>query len=65
MELYHKAMEIWLPEMPDIVLTESYHRIPMNTTYWTGWPTKDNPYINGAFWHLTHQLVLNNLEPVQ
>jgi peptide/nickel transport system substrate-binding protein len=65
MELYHKAMEIWLPEMPDIVLTESYHRIPMNTTYWTGWPTKDDPYVNGAFWHLTHQLVLNHLDPVQ
>jgi len=64
-ELYRKAMEIWLPEMPDIILTESYHRIPMDTTYWTGWPTKDNPTINGAFWHLTHQLVLNGLEPAQ
>lgn len=65
MELYRKAMEIWLPEMPDIVLTEFYHRIPMNETYWKGWPTKDNAYVNGAFWHLTHQLVLNNLDPVQ
>lgn len=65
MELYRKAMEIWLPEMPDIVLTEFYHRIPMNTTYWTGWPTNDNNYVNGAFWHLTHQLVLNNLDPTQ
>jgi len=64
-DLYRKAMEIWLPEMPDIVLTEFYHRIPMNETYWKGWPTKDNAYVNGAFWHLTHQLVLNNLEPVQ
>ena len=64
-ELFVKAMEIWLPEMPDIILTESYHRIPMDTTYWTGWPTKDNMTINGAYWHLTHQLVLNGLEPAQ
>ncbi|MGE3271921.1 MAG: ABC transporter substrate-binding protein [Chloroflexota bacterium] len=64
-ELYRKAMEIWLPEMPDIVLTEFYHRIPMNETYWKNWPTKDNPYVNGAFWHLTHQMVLNELDPVQ
>ena len=64
-DLYRKAMEIWLPEMPDIILTEFYHRIPMNETYWKGWPTAENNYVNGAFWHLTHQLVLNNLEPTQ
>ena len=63
-QLFHQAMEIWLPELPDIQLTEFYHRIPMNTTYWKNWPTAENPYVNGAFWHLTHQLVLNNLEPV-
>jgi peptide/nickel transport system substrate-binding protein len=64
-QLFHQAMEIWLPELPDVQLTEFYHRIPMNTTYWTNWPTAENPYVNGAFWHLTHQLVLNNLEAVQ
>jgi peptide/nickel transport system substrate-binding protein len=64
-ELWHDAMEIWLPELPDIQVTEWYHRIPMNTTYWTNWPTADNPYVNGAFWHLTFQLILNNLEAVQ
>ena len=61
--LLRQAMEIWLPELPDIQLTQLHHRIPMNTTYWTNWPTAQNPYINGAFWHLTYQLVLNNLEP--
>ena len=56
-----KAMEIWLPELPDILLTQFYHRMPMNTTYWTDWPTEENPYVNGAFWHLTYALVLCNL----
>ena len=27
------------------------------------WPTKDNAYVNGAFWHLTFQLILNELQP--
>jgi peptide/nickel transport system substrate-binding protein len=64
-QLFRQAMEIWLPELPDVMLTEFYHRIPMNTTYWKNWPTAQNPYVNGAFWHLTYQLVLNNLEAVQ
>ena len=47
-DLFHKAMEIWLPELPDIQLTQFYHNIAMNTDYWTGWPTEDNPYVNEA-----------------
>jgi peptide/nickel transport system substrate-binding protein len=65
LDLFRQAMTIWLPELPDIQITEWYHRIPMNTNFWTGWPTKDNAYTNGAFWHLTFQLILNNLKPAQ
>jgi peptide/nickel transport system substrate-binding protein len=64
-KLTHDAMEILLDELPDAQLVEWYHRIPMNTTYWTGWPTEDDPYVNGAFWHLTFNLILNRLEPTQ
>ncbi|MDQ3810332.1 MAG: ABC transporter substrate-binding protein, partial [Chloroflexota bacterium] len=62
---FKRAMAIWIPELPDIPMQQWYHRIPYNQTYWTGWPTKDNPYVNGAFWHLTFQLILNNLQPAQ
>jgi len=62
---FHQAMAIWLPQLPDAQIDEWYHRIPMNQTYWKNWPTQDNPYVNGAFWHYTFQLVLNNLKPVQ
>ena len=62
-DLFRAAMEIWLPELPDIQLVQNHHRIPMNTTYWTNWPTADNAYINGASWHLTFPLVLWNLRP--
>ena len=65
MALFRQAMEIWIPELPDIPLTYNYHRIPMNTTYWKNWPTAENPYVNGAFWHLTYAMVLWNLQPTQ
>jgi peptide/nickel transport system substrate-binding protein len=65
LDQFKRAMAIWLPELPDIPIQQWYHRIPYNTNYWTGWPTKDNAYVNGAFWHLTFQLILNQLQPTQ
>ncbi len=62
---FKRAMAIWLPELPDIPIQQWYHRIPYNNTYWTGWPSKENAYVNGAFWHLTFQLILNELKPAQ
>ena len=55
-----EGMEIWLPDYPDIQLTQGFHRLPMNTTYWTNWPTQDNPYINPAHCHLTLPLVMHS-----
>ncbi|MFN8444831.1 MAG: ABC transporter substrate-binding protein [Caldilineaceae bacterium] len=63
--LFHDAMAIWLPALPDIPLTQLYHRIGYNETYWTNWPTEDNPYVNGASWHLTFEMVLWNLKAVE
>ena len=65
MDQFRRAMEIWLPELPAVMINEFYHRIPMNTTYWDNWPTDENPYVNAAFWHLTFQLVLNELRAVE
>jgi peptide/nickel transport system substrate-binding protein len=62
-ELFRAAMEIWLPDLPDIQLVQNYHRIPLNTTRWKNWPTQDNPYINNSSWHLTYNLVLWNAQP--
>ncbi len=63
--LFHDAMAIWLPALPDIPLTELYHRIGYNETYWTNWPTAENPYVNGASWHLTFEMVLWSLKAVE
>ncbi len=63
MDLYLQALEIFLDELPDCPVQQWLHRIPYNTSYWTGWPTADDPYLNGAFWHLTFPLILHRLQP--
>jgi peptide/nickel transport system substrate-binding protein len=61
--LWVKAMDIWLPELPDVQLVQNIHRIPYSTMYWKNWPTADNAYVNGAHWHLTFPMVLWNIQP--
>ncbi|MEM0946958.1 MAG: ABC transporter substrate-binding protein [Pseudomonadota bacterium] len=49
-------------EMPFIPLVQSAKLLPMNTTYWTGWPTDENYYNHPFFWwNHTHQII-HNLE---
>jgi peptide/nickel transport system substrate-binding protein len=63
MDLYHKAMAIWLPNLPDISLVQTVINVPMNTTYWSNWPTGDKPYIHEGFWHRTALLMFLKLQP--
>jgi peptide/nickel transport system substrate-binding protein len=64
-ELFHKAMEIWLPNLPDVMTIETVILLPRNTTYWTNWPTAENPYVHEGFWHRTALLFFVELEPTQ
>ncbi|MEM8658335.1 MAG: ABC transporter substrate-binding protein, partial [Pseudomonadota bacterium] len=49
-------------EMPFIPLVQSAKLLPLNTTYWTGWPTAENYYNHPFFWwNHTHQII-HNLE---
>ncbi len=47
-------------EFPFIPLVQSFKLLPVNTTYWEGWPTNDN-YYNHPFhwWGSTHQIIHN------
>ncbi len=58
-----QAMKIWLPALPDIMIEQGFHRLPTNTTYWTGWPDAQNQYINSAHFHLTPALYVHKLQP--
>jgi peptide/nickel transport system substrate-binding protein len=63
MDLYLQALEIYLDNLVDAPIQQWMHRIPYNQTYWKGWPTADDPYLNGAFWHLTFNIILQHMEP--
>ena len=60
--LFHDAMAIYYAELPDAPIVQWFHRIPVNTYYWSNWPTADNPYMNSALWHQTMFIVINGLK---
>lgn len=61
MDIYLQALEIYLRDLIDAPIQQWLHRMPMNTTYFDNWPTEDNNYVNGAFWHQTVGILLRNL----
>jgi peptide/nickel transport system substrate-binding protein len=63
--LFRQAMQIWLPNLPDIQLVQNMGNILMNTTYWTGWPSDQDNYVNEHSYALTWPLVLMHVRPAQ
>ncbi|MGH2562831.1 MAG: ABC transporter substrate-binding protein [Thermomicrobiales bacterium] len=57
--LYHDAMEIWLADMPVIPIVQAPALVPFNSTYWTGWPTAEDPWNMPVSWWATFNLVIN------
>ncbi len=64
-DLFNQAITIYWTDMIDIPIIQWLHRIPYNQTYWTNYPTQDNPYLNGGFWHWTFPLMVLALKAVQ
>jgi peptide/nickel transport system substrate-binding protein len=64
MALWHKAMEIWIPNLPSLPAVQWYQICPVNTQYWKGWPNTDNPYTTPSSWHRgATGLFINTLQP--
>ena len=64
-ELFLKAFELYLSELPTIPITQAKKIIPFDTTYWTGWPTYDNQYIHPPTWWQHTHAIIHNLQPAQ
>jgi len=63
--LFRRAMQIWLPALPDIQLTQYFQNDALNTTYWKGWPSNDNNYVEEHSDAKTWMMVLNRLQPAK
>ena len=57
--LFEDAMEIWLPDLPVIPIVQAPALVPFNSTYWTGWPTAEDPWNMPVSWWATFNLVIN------
>lgn len=56
--LFQQAMAIWLEDLPVIPVVQAPALVPFNTTYWTGWPTADNPWNMPVSWWATFNTVI-------
>jgi peptide/nickel transport system substrate-binding protein len=57
--LFHDAMAVWLPDLPVIPLVQAPALVPFNSTYWSGWPTAEDPWNMPVSWWATFNLVVN------
>jgi len=64
-ELFTRAMDIWLDELPIVPITQARKIMPFNTTYWTGWPTAANNYIHPPTWWQSVHMIIHQLQPAR
>jgi peptide/nickel transport system substrate-binding protein len=65
MTLVKQATDIYLRDLPDLTLALELQILPMNTTYWTGYPSSKDPYIAPYIpWEGFNQVILK-LKPTQ
>ena len=64
-ELVKQATEIFARDLPEIPLVEEFHTLVFNSTYWTGWPNAEDPYIAPYIPWEGFAQVVHRLEPRQ
>lgn len=63
MALVRSATKILLDDMPQVTLVEEQHAITFNTTYWTGFPSAEDPYAAPFVAWNGFELVIDHLQP--
>jgi peptide/nickel transport system substrate-binding protein len=58
MSLYHDAMAVWLPDLPNIPIVQAPALVPFNSTYWKGFPNADNAWNMPVSWWATFNIVI-------
>ncbi len=59
------ALEIYLRDLPEINMLEELHVITFNDTYWTGWPSSEDPYAAPYPPFESFKLIVHNLTPAE
>jgi peptide/nickel transport system substrate-binding protein len=65
MELTNQAVDIYLRDMPELMLLEELHVVVFNETYWTNWPGDENPYVAPYPPWEAWYLIVHNIQPAQ
>ena len=61
--LVNQAVDIYLRDMPEIMLLEELHVVVYNEKYWTNWPGGENPYAAPYPCWEAWNLIVHNLQP--
>lgn len=64
-ELGREALKVFVEEMPYIPMVGTSKFVPVDTTYWTGWPSIDNHYDNPVWWWSGFKYILPHIESTQ
>lgn len=64
-ELFRRALEIRLQELPIISLTQQQRVVPYSNRYWTNWPTAENDYHHPPNWWQNFLMLVVAIEPAQ
>ncbi|WP_173934362.1 ABC transporter substrate-binding protein [Chelativorans sp. Marseille-P2723] len=65
MEAVKQATDIFLRDLPEIPLAEEFHTQPFNTTYWSGYPSAEDPYAAPFVAWEGFARIIHRLEPTQ
>jgi peptide/nickel transport system substrate-binding protein len=63
--LFNKAIDILMNDLPIIPITQANKILPFNHTYWTNWPSEDNPYVHPPMWWQSAHIIIHNLKKAQ
>lgn len=64
-DLVKQATAIFARDLPEISLVEETQTLVYNTTYWTGWPSAENPYVAPFIPWEGFARVVESLQPTQ
>lgn len=64
-ELGKEVLKDFVDELPFIGFHSGTKYVPTNNTYWTNYPTAENPYNGPWWWWSCFRYILPNIQPVQ